>query len=114
MGRPRCVPWPIALCRARLMASGKLLPSRTRRIGAAGVAAGGQGFPAVSVQESGCGSVTGAGPVRSWSASSPFGQQLSEAVGGVAAGPWHAPEQRADRPVIGLHVARQHPPFSGG
>ena len=65
-------------------ATGKASPGASLCANDQGVdRAGGQGFPAVSVQESGCGSVTGAGPVRSWSASSPFGQQLSEAVGGV-------------------------------
>jgi hypothetical protein len=45
--------------------------------------AGGQSFPPVSVQESGCYGVTGLGATRSWSPSSAFGRMLSEAVGGV-------------------------------
>ena len=72
-----------ALCTLPPMASGKSCPAAPGGSVRLVFAAGGQGFPAVSVQESGCGSVTGAGPVRSWSASSPFGQLLSEAVGGV-------------------------------
>ena len=71
-----------ALCTLPPMASGQSCPAARGSVRLV-FAAGEQGFPTVSVQESGCRSVTGAGPVRSWSASSPFGQQLSEAVGGV-------------------------------
>ena len=46
-------------------------------------AAGEQSFPPVSVQESGCRSVTGIGATRSWSRSRAFGVLLDEAVGGV-------------------------------
>ncbi|HEX4254626.1 MAG TPA: hypothetical protein VH089_06040 [Streptosporangiaceae bacterium] len=46
-------------------------------------AAGQRSFPAVTVQESGCRSVTGMGPTRSWSGSSRFGALLDEAVGGL-------------------------------
>lgn len=44
--------------------------------------AGPQTFPPVTVQEVGCGGITGLGATRSWSASSTFGRLLSEAVGG--------------------------------
>ena len=46
-------------------------------------AAGPRGFPPVTVQESGCRSVTGMGATRSWSGSSQFGALLDEAVGGL-------------------------------
>jgi hypothetical protein len=72
-----------ALCALPPMASGQSCPAAPGGSVRLVFAAGEQGFPPVSVQESGCRSVTGAGPVRSWSASSPFGRQLSEAVGGV-------------------------------
>ena len=45
-------------------------------------AAGAQSFPPVTVQEVGCGGITGLGATRSWSPSSTFGRLLSEAVGG--------------------------------
>jgi hypothetical protein len=72
-----------ALCTLPPMTSGQSCPAAPGGSVRLVFTAGEQGFPPVSVQESGCRSVTGAGPVRSWSASSPFGQQLSEAVGGV-------------------------------
>ena len=46
-------------------------------------AAGRQSFPPVTVQESGCRSVTGIGPTRWWSGSSQFGVLLDEAIGGL-------------------------------
>jgi hypothetical protein len=46
-------------------------------------AAGQQRFPVVTVQESGCRSVTGMGATRSWSGSSQIGVLLDEAVGGL-------------------------------
>jgi hypothetical protein len=46
-------------------------------------AAGVQGFPAVTVHESGCRSVTGLGATRWWSGSSPLSVLLDEAVGGL-------------------------------
>jgi hypothetical protein len=46
-------------------------------------AAGAQGFPAVTVHESGCRSVTGLGATRWWSGSSPLSVLLDEAVGGL-------------------------------
>ena len=46
-------------------------------------AAGPRSFPPVTVQESGCRSVTGMGATRSWSGSSQFGALLDEAVGGL-------------------------------
>jgi hypothetical protein len=42
-----------------------------------------QSFPPVTVQESGCRSVTGLGATRWWSGSSQFGVLLDEAVGGL-------------------------------
>jgi len=46
-------------------------------------AAGQRSFPPVTLQESGCRSVTGMGATRSWSGSSVLGLLLDEAVGGV-------------------------------
>jgi hypothetical protein len=45
--------------------------------------AGQQSFPPVTVQESGCRSVTGIGATRWWSGSSQLGVLLDEAVGGL-------------------------------
>ena len=46
-------------------------------------AAGNQGFRPVGVQLTGCRSVTGLGPARSWSQSPRFGPLLTRTVGGV-------------------------------
>jgi hypothetical protein len=46
-------------------------------------AAGAQSFPAVTVQESGCRSVTGLGATRWWSGSAPLSVLLDEAAGGL-------------------------------
>jgi hypothetical protein len=46
-------------------------------------AAGTRSFPPVTVQESGCRSVTGMGATRWWSGSSRLGVLLDEAVGGL-------------------------------
>jgi hypothetical protein len=46
-------------------------------------AAGNQGFRPVGVQLTGCRSVTGLGPARSWSPSPQFGPLLSRTVGGA-------------------------------
>jgi hypothetical protein len=46
-------------------------------------AAGNQGFRPVGVQLTGCRSVTGLGPARSWSASPRFGPLLTRTVGGA-------------------------------
>jgi hypothetical protein len=46
-------------------------------------AAGTRSFPPVTVQESGCRSVTGMGATRWWSGSSQLGALLDEAVGGL-------------------------------
>ncbi|MGH3175448.1 MAG: hypothetical protein ACRDPF_16490 [Streptosporangiaceae bacterium] len=46
-------------------------------------ATGQRSFPAVTVHESGCRSVTGMGATRSWSGSSQFGALLDEAAGGL-------------------------------
>lgn len=44
---------------------------------------GGQSFPLVTVQESGCRDVSGLGVTRSWSGSASLGRMLDEAVGGM-------------------------------
>lgn len=72
-----------ALCALPLTPSGQSCTAASGGSVRLVFADGAQGFPPVSIQESGCRGVTGAGPTRSWSASSPFGQMLSEAVGGV-------------------------------
>ena len=46
-------------------------------------AAGNQSFPPVTVQESGCRSVTGLGTTRSWSGFAQVSVMLDEAVGGL-------------------------------
>ena len=46
-------------------------------------AAGAQSFPPVTVQQSGCRSVTGLGATRWWSGSAPLSVLLDEAVGGL-------------------------------
>jgi hypothetical protein len=46
-------------------------------------ATGQRSFPAVTVRESGCRSVTGMGATRWWSGSSQFGVLFDEAVGGL-------------------------------
>jgi len=46
-------------------------------------AAGNQGFRPIGVQLSGCRSVTGLGPARSWSQSPQFGPLLTRTVGGA-------------------------------
>ena len=46
-------------------------------------AAGNQGFRPVGVQLTGCRSVTGLGPARSWSQSPQFGPLLTRTVGGA-------------------------------
>ena len=46
-------------------------------------AAGNQGFRPVGVQMTGCRSVTGLGPARSWSQSPQFGPLLTRTVGGA-------------------------------
>jgi hypothetical protein len=43
----------------------------------------GRGFTPVRIQDTGCASVTGAGPARQWSWSSPPGQLLSRTLGGI-------------------------------
>ena len=72
-----------ALCALPLMPSGQSCTAASGESVRLVFADGAQGFPPVSIQESGCRGVTGVGPTRSWSASSPFGQMLSEAVGGL-------------------------------
>jgi hypothetical protein len=46
-------------------------------------AGAGRGFTPVRIQDTGCPSVTGAGPARQWSWSSPAGQLLSRTMGGI-------------------------------
>lgn len=72
-----------ALCALPLTPSGQSCTAASGESVRLVFADGAQGFPPVSIQESGCRGVTGAGPTRSWSASSPFGQMLSEAAGGL-------------------------------
>jgi hypothetical protein len=72
-----------ALCALPAMPSGQSCPATSGDSVRLVFADGQQDFPPVSIQESGCRGVTGVGPVRSWSASSQFGQLLSEAAGGV-------------------------------
>lgn len=43
----------------------------------------GRGFTPVRIQDTGCPSLTGAGPARQWSWSSPAGQLLSRTTGGT-------------------------------
>ena len=64
--------------------------------------AGEQSFPPVTVQESGCRSVTGMGATRWWSGSSQFGRAARRGGGRPGrAGTGHPPEQRAVRVVTG-------------
>ncbi len=44
--------------------------------------AGGHGYPPLRIQDSGCASITGLGPLRQWSWSSRPGKLLSGAAGG--------------------------------
>ena len=72
-----------ALCALPALPPGQDCPASSAGSVRLVFAAGGQNFPPVSIQESGCHGVTGLGATRSWSPSSAFGRLLSEAVGGV-------------------------------
>ncbi len=81
-GAPQVQAMVAALCALPAMPPGQHCPAAPAGSVRLVFAAGTRSFPPVSVQESGCRSVTGIGATRSWSASSPFGQMLDEAVGG--------------------------------
>jgi hypothetical protein len=72
-----------ALCALPPMPPGLHCEAATRGAFRLTFAAGDQGFQPVGVQMSGCRSVTGLGPARSWSASPRFGPLLTRTVGGV-------------------------------
>lgn len=72
-----------AVCALPPMPSGQSCPATSGDSILLVFADGQQDFPPVSIQVSGCRGVTGVEPARSWSASSQFGQLLSEAAGGV-------------------------------
>ena len=72
-----------ALCALPPMPAGHACPVTSAGSVRLVFAAGQQSFPPVTVQQSGCRSVTGMGATRSWSGSSPFGVLLDEAVGGL-------------------------------
>jgi hypothetical protein len=72
-----------ALCALPPMPPGLRCEAATRGAFRLTFAAGDQGFRPVGVQLSGCRSVTGLGPARSWSQSPRFGPLLTRTVGGV-------------------------------
>jgi hypothetical protein len=72
-----------ALCALPPMPSGLHCEAATRGVFRLTFAAGDQGFRPVGVQMSGCRSVTGLGPARSWSGSPRFGPLLTRTVGGA-------------------------------
>jgi len=72
-----------ALCALPPLPSGQHCLAAAARTVRLVFAAGRQSFPPVTVQESGCRSVTGIGPTRWWSGSSQFGVLLDEAIGGL-------------------------------
>lgn len=72
-----------ALCALPAMSAGQHCAAASRGSVRLVFAAGTRSFPPVTVQESGCRSVTGIGPTRSWSGSSQLGVLLDEAVGGL-------------------------------
>jgi len=72
-----------ALCALPPMPPGLHCEAATRGAFRLTFAAGDQGFRPVGVQMSGCRSVTGLGPARSWSGSPRFGPLLTTTVGGV-------------------------------
>ena len=72
-----------ALCALPPMPPGLHCEAATRGTFRLMFAAGDQGFRPVGVQMSGCRSVTGLGPARSWSGSPRFGPLLTRTVGGV-------------------------------
>jgi hypothetical protein len=72
-----------ALCALPPMPAGLHCEAATGGAFRLAFAAGNQGFRPVGVQLSGCRSVTGLGPARSWSQSPQFGPLLTRTVGGV-------------------------------
>jgi len=72
-----------ALCALPAMPAGQHCPAASAGSVRLVFAAGTQNFPPVTVQESGCRSVTGMGATRWWSGSSPLSLLLDEAVGGL-------------------------------
>ena len=72
-----------ALCALPPMPAGHACPVTSGGSVRLVFAAGQQSFPPVTVQESGCRSVTGMGATRWWSGSSQLGVLLDEAVGGL-------------------------------
>jgi hypothetical protein len=72
-----------ALCALPSLPAGQHCPAASAASVRLLFAAGAQSFPAVTVQESGCRSVTGLGATRWWSGSAPLSVLLDEAVGGL-------------------------------
>ena len=72
-----------ALCALPPIPPGLHCEAATRGAFRLAFAAGDQGFRPVGVQMSGCRSVTGLGPARSWSGSPRFGPLLTRTVGGT-------------------------------
>jgi hypothetical protein len=72
-----------ALCALPAMPAGQHCPAASAGSVRLLFAAGAQSFPPVTVQESGCRSVTGLGTTRWWSGSAPLSVLLDEAVGGL-------------------------------
>jgi hypothetical protein len=72
-----------ALCALPPIPPGLHCEAATRGAFRLAFAAGDQGFRPVGVQMSGCRSVTGLGPARSWSGSLRFGPLLTRTVGGT-------------------------------
>jgi len=72
-----------ALCALPALPAGHACPATSGGSVRLVFAAGQQSFPPVTVQESGCRSVTGMGTTRWWSGSSQLGVLLDEAVGGL-------------------------------
>jgi hypothetical protein len=72
-----------ALCALPPMPSGHACPVTAGGSVRLVFAAGSRSFPPVTVQESGCRSVTGMGATRWWSGSSQLSVLLDEAVGGL-------------------------------
>jgi hypothetical protein len=71
-----------ALCALPLMPPGVHCPAASGGEVLLRFTAGGQAFPVVRIQNSGCRTVTGVGPTRWWSESPQFGMLLSRTVGG--------------------------------
>ena len=72
-----------ALCALPLMSAGQHCTAASAGSVRLVFATGPRSFPAITVHELGCRSVTGMGATRSWSGSSQFGMLLDEAVGGL-------------------------------